>query len=52
MEDQERIEPADEDVEGHRRSKKMPMAGEEPSDETEESDDVEGHALRNRPQAL
>lgn len=52
MEDKERIEPTDEDVEGHRRAKKLPMAGEEPSDEAEEGDDVEAHALRNRPQSL
>ncbi len=51
MEEQERIEGQEEDVEAHRRSKKMPMANEEPSDEAE-GDDVEAHSLRQRPQSL
>ncbi len=38
MEDKERIEATDEDVEGHRRAKKLPMAADETSDE-----DVEAH---------
>jgi hypothetical protein len=52
MEDKERIEGTEEEVEAHRRAKTVPMAGEEPSDEAEEAEDVEAHALRNRPQAL
>jgi hypothetical protein len=51
MEEQERIEGEGEDVEAHRRAKKLPMAAEEASDEAE-GDDVEAHALRHRPQSL
>jgi hypothetical protein len=51
MEEQERIEGEGEDVEAHRRGKKLPLAAEEASDEAE-GDDVEAHALRHRPQSL
>jgi hypothetical protein len=49
MEEQDRIETEDEDVEAHLR--KRVMANEEPSDEAE-GDDVEAHSLRQRPQSL
>ena len=45
MEDQERTEEQGEDVEGHRK-KATYAAGEEPTDELAESDDVEGHLKR------
>ncbi|MEX2644943.1 MAG: hypothetical protein WD249_01645 [Gaiellaceae bacterium] len=51
MEEQDRIETEDEDVEAHRRARKLPMAAEEASDEAE-GDDVEAHSLRQRPQSL
>ncbi|MBD0338945.1 MAG: hypothetical protein ICV67_06650 [Thermoleophilia bacterium] len=51
MEEQERIEGESEDVEAHRRGKKLPLASEEPADEAED-DDVEAHSLRHRPQSL
>jgi hypothetical protein len=50
MEEQDRIETEDEDVEAHRRKAKL-QAAEEASDEAE-GDDVEAHALRHRPQSL
>jgi hypothetical protein len=49
MEDKERIEEEgpEEDVEGHRRGRKVPMQSEDQADEAEgEEDDVEGHAFR------
>jgi hypothetical protein len=53
MEDKERIEGTEEDVEGHRGKRKVPMQSEEQADETEgEEDDVEGHAMRHRPSSL
>ena len=50
MEEQDRIETEDEDVEAHRRKAKL-QAAEEASDEAE-GDDVEAHSLRQRPQSL
>lgn len=53
MEDKERIEAADEDVESHRRGRKVPMQSEEqPAEDEETEDDVEGHGLRKPPAAL
>ena len=48
MEDKERIEQEspEEDVEGHRRGRKVPMQSEEQADEAEGEDDVEGHISR------
>jgi hypothetical protein len=50
MEEQDRIETGEEDVEAHRRKAQL-LASEEPSDEAED-DDVEAHSLRQRPQSL
>ena len=51
MEEQERIEGEEEDVEAHRRKVKF-QASEEASEDEAEGDDVEAHALRHRPQSL
>jgi hypothetical protein len=52
MEEQDRIETGEEDVEAHRRKAKL-QAAEEASDEAEgEGDDIEAHSLRQRPQSL
>jgi hypothetical protein len=50
MEEQDRIETEDEDVEAHRSKAKL-QAAEEAPDEAE-GDDVEAHSLRQRPQSL
>jgi hypothetical protein len=51
MEEQDRIETGEEDVEAHRRKAQL-QASEEASDEAEDDDDVEAHSLRQRPQSL
>lgn len=48
MEDQERIEEQEEEVEGHGRGRKSRLENEEPTDELAESDDVEAHRARKQ----
>jgi hypothetical protein len=50
MEEQERTEQQEDDVEGH--GKRKWMASEEPQAEEDEGDDVEAHAMRHRPTSL
>jgi hypothetical protein len=50
MDDQQRIEAENEDVDAHRRHKLM--ASEDAESEETEEDDVEAHMLRHRPESM